>query len=399
MASGSFNPRTVLRQTSNGLLDELFGRMEVPMKVSCSDLAEMDIEPIFEAYQSLGDSDHDRAEVMLRDLYSMTGEEPQRVIFQQVKQHGMNDLLKELEQQDSRYDMAVITYLEAPEAWQAAMRFAKADHVVGGRSSQRRVDLPPAKPLTSPEALNSFANAISAYYSARQGRGRHCHVEYALRKPGLHYLFVSLDDYRQTFLKLADGGKRFERRCETHAFENVFVYDEKNHYFDIYARGGKPVHAALQPICAREFLGIHLPPEDPASEPFMLSLFLDPKFTFPTLPQDGIDRVVVKCARIKIRGTKAWNTMGPDEEYGSKALQKFIDSFLREENLPRSLMELRRIELKFYMADGKHFSFAVSKPNAHTMKQLTNTQRALAEKCLLLWGVTRASDSDAASAA
>lgn len=399
MSLGGFNPRTVLRQTTNGLLDELFGRMEVPMRLNWSDLAEMDVDPMFEAYQSLDDNDHDRAEVMLRDLHLMTGEEAQRVVFQQIKQAKMDDLLAELEQLESRYDCAAIAYLEAPQAYQAAMRFSKADRVIGGRSSQRRVDVPAAKPRTSPEALSAFANAISAYYSARQGRGRHCHVEYSMRRPGLHYLFVSLDDYRQTFLKLVDGKHRFERQCETHAFENVFVYDETNHYIDIYAKGGKEVHAALQPILAREFLGVHLPPEDPAAEPFMLGRILDPSFLFPTMPQDAIREVMVTSARIKIRGAKAGATFEPNNEYGARSLQRFIDCFIREDNLPRALMELRRVELRFQMAAGDDFSLAITKPNRSTLKQLTNVQRVLAEKYLAYWGVTHAVDTDAASAA
>lgn len=208
MSLGGFNPRTVLRQTTNGLLDELFGRMEVPMRLNWSDLAEMDVDPMFEAYQSLDDNDHDRAEVMLRDLHLMTGEEAQRVVFQQIKQAKMDDLLAELEQLESRYDCAAIAYLEAPQAYQAAMRFSKADRVIGGRSSQRRVDVPAAKPRTSPEALSAFANAISAYYSARQGRGRHCHVEYSMRRPGLHYLFVSLDDYLRRGYEVVEAAAR-----------------------------------------------------------------------------------------------------------------------------------------------------------------------------------------------
>lgn len=399
MSLASFNPRTVLRQTSNGLLGELFGRLEVPIRVNWSELVELDVDPIFEAYQSLDDRDHDRAEVMLRDLHLMTGEESQRVIFQQVKEHGHAELMDELEQQESRYNMVAIAYLEAPKAYAAAMRYSKSDGVIGGRSSQRRVDIPSAQPLTSSEAIRAFGKAISAYYTNKQGRGRHCHVEYAMRRPGLHYLFVSMDDYRQTFLKLVDGGHHFERRCETHAFENVFVYDEQNHYFDIYAKGGKQVHAALQPIFAREFLGIHLPPEDRAVEPFMLSLFLDADFRFPMMPQDMIKDVVVNKAWINIRGSREKAMFDPDADFGSTSLQRFIDRYLKEENLPRSMMELRRIELKFRMAAEDDFSFAITKPNRSTLKSLTNRQRALAEKYLAHWGVTHAGDSNTASAA
>ena len=53
MSLAGFNPRNVLRQTSNGLLEEMFGGLKIPIDVNWSESIETDVEPIFQAYQSL----------------------------------------------------------------------------------------------------------------------------------------------------------------------------------------------------------------------------------------------------------------------------------------------------------------------------------------------------------
>jgi hypothetical protein len=235
MALGSFNPRTVLRQTSNGLLEEMFGMLEIPIRVNWSEISETDVETIFAAYLALDDDHRQRVELVLHDLHSMIGESSQLVIFRQCHHAGELEFLKELEQCESRYDVALLTRISKPQIWCAATRFALADRVIGGRSSYRRIDLPSAVPRTSRQHLDSFAAAMSAFYSSRQGRGRRCVTEYLQRDDGLHYVFASLDNYRQSVVKLVDGGDEFERVCQTHVFENVFVYDQKNHTTDAYA--------------------------------------------------------------------------------------------------------------------------------------------------------------------
>ncbi|QDT60533.1 hypothetical protein SV7mr_30570 [Stieleria bergensis] len=170
MASCSFNPRTVFRQTSNGLLEEMVGMLNVPMRLNWSELAETDVDSIIAAYQGLDEESRQRVELTLHDLHSMVGEESQLAIFQQCRRAGENEFLKELEQYESRYDVAILTRLARPEVWRVATRFALADRVIGGRSSYRRIELPAAKPRTSSKDLRSFASALSAFYSAHQAR-------------------------------------------------------------------------------------------------------------------------------------------------------------------------------------------------------------------------------------
>lgn len=399
MSSCGFNPRNVLRHTSNGLLEDMFHVLNVPIDVNWSEAIETDVEPIFQAYQSLREPTRQTIELLLRDLHSMVTEAGQRSIFQQARQLGEDEFIANLQQFDSRYDVAIMTYLARPEIWQLATRFATADHVIGGRSSQRRVDLPPAKPHTSPKEMKSFSSALSAFYSAHQGRGRQCVAEYLLRSENMHYVFASLDDYRKTFLKLVDGGDGFKRVCETHVFENVFAYDEVNHVLDVYALGGKPTIGPLQKIFAREFLGIELPPEDPNAEPFSLNVLLNPMFRFPTDPDDAIRSVVIDAARVLILGSKEKLQFNPNADFGPSSFQRMIDRYIRQDNLPRSIMQVERVELRFLMINGHDFGFSITRPNRSTVKSLVTRERLLAEKYLREWGIDLACDCDAVSVA
>lgn len=398
MAS-SFNPRTVLRQTSNGLLAEMFSVLEIPIRLNWSELAKTDVDTIFAAYLALDDGYRQQAELMLHDLHSMVSEESQMVIFRQCHRAGVHEFLKELESCESRYDVALLTRISKPAVWRAATRFALADRVIGGRSSYRRIDLPPATPRTSQEQLDSFANALSAFYSSKQGRGRRCVTEYWQRDDGLHYVFASLDNYRQSVVKLVDGGDDFERVCQTHVFENVFVYDEKNHTTDVYALGGKPVLEPLTMILGREIMGVELPPEDPSAEPFALNVLLDPAFKFVTQPMDGVKEVLIESAEVRIFGPDDDLTFGPNSKYGRGGFQRMIDAYIRKDRAPRSNMNIKNVRIRFELESGHKFHVNIRRSNNSNLKSLATPDRRLAEKYLRDWGIDRASDCKTSAAA
>jgi hypothetical protein len=399
MASGSFNPRTVLRQTSNGLLEEMFGVLDIPIRVNWAEVGQTDVDTMFEAYLALDDDQRQRAELVLHDLHSMVGEAAQMVIMRQCHHSGEFEFARELEACESRYDVALLTRLSKPEVWRAATRFALADRVIGGRSSYRRIDLPAAVPRTSRDDLDSFANSLSAFYSSKQGRGRRCVTEYWQRDDGLHYVFASLDNYRQSVVKLVDGGDDFERVCQTHVFENVFVYDEKNNTTDVYALGGKPVVQPLTMILGREIMGVELPPEDPNAEPFMLNVLLDPAFKFVTQPMDRVKEVLIESAAVRIFGPNDDLTFGPNSEYGRGGFHRMIEEYIREDRAPRSNMNIKNVRLRFELENGHKFPVTIRGKNTSNLKSLATSDRRLAEEYLRLWGIDRASDCDAASAA
>lgn len=402
MSSRSFNPRYVLRQVSNGLLEDMFEIHRLAIDVDWSAVSETKIEPIFAAWQSLDETPRRNIEMLLRDIHSMAGELGQRAIIEEARRRGETELIRELSEYDSRHDVAMWTALKKPEIWEVASHFARADRTVGGRYSQRRIGLPPAMPDASPENLKSLSSSLSAFYSAMQARGRRCVAEHFVRADGTHYVFANLDDYRKQYLKLVDGGE-FKKACETLAFEIIFVYDPNANTLDVDAQGGKAVHEPLQTIFARVFLGIDLPPEDPASEPFTLDVLLDPTFRFPTNPADGILSVTIDAARVRVMGTKDRLTLEPGTHAEPTNFSDMIDRYIDNQKLPRSVMQVERAILLFKWADNDgnthEFDVRITRPNRSNLKSLGQDERELAEKYLREWGIDCAIASEVAIAA
>lgn len=283
------------------------------------------------------------------------------------------------------------------------MLLNRADRKLGGRFSQRRIDVPvTAKPNGSAETMRSLSKSLSAFFTLHQGRGRNCECEYLLRSDGTHYVFATLDDYRRQYLRLVDSGG-FAKSCETPAFEVIFAFDEKNRTLDIDARGGKSVHQPLQSIIAREFLGINLPPEDPRSQPFMLDMLLDPTFRFPTDPADGICSLCVEEAGVRVLGTKDRMNLKPGSREEPTNFSEMVEKYFDDKKVPRSVMQVLRAVLLFSVEDSdgrvRDFDVRITQPNRSNLKSLSQDERELAEKYLREWGIDCAIASDAVVAA
>ncbi len=399
MSSKSYCPRRLLRVVSNRLLQDMFECHRIEIDVDWDSLTETKIEPVFSAWQSLDDRPRRMIELLLLEVDSMASEVGLRAIFEEAHRQGETELIEELSQYDSRYDVAMWTALKKSAVWDTAVLLNRADKRLGGRFSQRRIDVPmTAKPNGSVETMRSLSKSLSAFFTLQQGRGRKCECEYLLRSDGTHYVFATLDDYRRQYLKLVDGGG-FAKACETPAFEVIFAFDEKNRTLDIDSRGGKAVHQPLQSILAREFLGIHLPPEDPRSQPFILDVLLDPKFRFPTDPADGICSLCVDEARVRVLGTKDKMTLEPGSREQPTNFSDMVEKYLDDQKVPRSVMQVLRAVLLISVEDSdgrvREFDVRITRPNRSNLKSLSQDERELAEKYLREWGIDCAVASDA----
>ena len=173
-----FNPKRVLRQISNPLLKEFFERQGHPLDVDWDRLRNTQVDDIFDAWQRLPDAQRKAVEIAFHDVHEMADEDGTRVIIEEGQYHG-EDLAPLLEPMESRYDKALWTFMNRPAVWDAAVRFAKADSLSGGRSWIKRGNVPAKNgPMFDADTLLAFQEAVSAFYRDRQGRGHHCKVEY-----------------------------------------------------------------------------------------------------------------------------------------------------------------------------------------------------------------------------
>lgn len=396
--AANFDPKRVLRQTSNHLLQDLFLAHGHELDLPWDELRETEVEPIFCAWQDLDGADCRAIEIVLHEVNDMaTGDEGTRAISEEALRQGNDELIEELEGFDSRYDKAVWTYIRASDVWNLAVRFARADSLSRGRYWIKRCDIPGVEPDTSAEKIEELEEALAAFFQATQARGRHCQIEHYVRASGADYFFAYLDDYADTYVTLDDAGA-FDRRPERRAFELMMVYDQQHGTLDMYARGGKKVYIPLQEIFCRVILDEEIGPENPNSHPYELNGLLSRDFQFPTDPADGIDTVRVRKMRLSIKGLPRRRiTLEADPDGGIDDIYEMLDEYLNQQRLPASILNVTQVGLKFGFDPShedlpKSLSFDLSWPNSSNLKSKPEGVRELAEKYLREWELDRAAN-------
>jgi len=384
-----FNPKSVLRHISNPLLKEFFERQGHQLSVPWDELASAQVDDIFDAWQRMPDGPRQNIEIALHDFHAMANEEGVRVIIEEGLHHG-EDLADLLEPMESRHDKAVWTFLHRPAVWDAAVRFAKADTLWGGRSWVKRGNMPEAQPKTDTEALQAFQHAMSAFYRDRQGRGHYCKVEHFPRGNDHDYYFVYLSDYADTYINFDDAG-HFQRTPERRAFEVVFAYNRESRSLEMFAKGGKKVVEPLQRVFSRIILGERLPNEDPDVHPYHLDGLMDKSFAFPTDPEDEVEAVVPRVLRLSILGRKRGRiTLEADPDEGPDHIYDMLEQDLNRRRLPKSILHVTKATINIRRNGNSPWhslTFNVTYPNNCDLKSKPEDQRVFGEKYLKKWGI------------
>lgn len=400
----SFDPKKVLRQISNHLLDDLFQVHGHELDVPWDDLKQTEVDEIFDAWQALPESDRRAIEIVMHDVCEMATEDGIRAIVEEGIRQDNRVLLSDIDGYESRYDKAVWTYIRAGDVWEAAVRFARADTMSRGRYWVKRMDIPAKAPDTSDDAITELETAMSAFFLANQARGRLCKIEHYVRASGLHYFFAYMDDYADTYINFDEEGE-FARTPERRAFEVVFVYDNLHGTLEMYARGGKKVNEPLQEIFCRVILGEELPPEDIRSNPYELNGLINRTFEFPTDPEDGISSVRIRKLRLSVKGnSKRRITLEANPDGPVDDIYDMMDEYLDKRRIPHSIVNITQVGIKFsfdQQEDGqsRSLSFEVSHPNSSNLKSKPEQLRLIGEKYLRLWRIDRAESAEPARAA
>jgi hypothetical protein len=391
----SFDPKRVLRQVSNSLLDDLFQTHGHEVELPWDELGQTQVDPIFDAWQALPDADRCAIEIVLQEVNEMATEDGVRAIIEEAIRQDNGELIDDLEGYASRYDKAVWTYIKARDVWEVAVRFARADSLSRGRYWIKRVDIPAKEPDVRPEKIEELQAGLSAFFLNTQARGRICRIEHYVRASGVDYFFAYLDDYADTYVNFDDHGE-FVRTPERRAFEVVFVYNRHDGALEMYARGGKRVNGPLQEIFCRVILGEELGPEDRDSHPYELNVLLNRHVEFPTDPEDGIASVRVRKLRLTIKGMPRRRiTLEADPDAGPDDIYEMMEKYLDESRLPTAVLNVTQVGFKFAFAprEGERqssLSFEVSHPNSSNLKSKPERLREIGEKYLRRWEIDRA---------
>lgn len=385
-----YNPRMVLRQTSNTLLREYFEKKGCPLDVPWDDLGERQIQAVYDEFLNLEESRRQQFETDFHDVHNVAqSTDGIRIIVENAVILGL-DIQKELELSDSRYDKAMYVLLHYPEAWNNGVPVVQAESL-SRRGWHRRKDLPKHAPDISEPAISSLKTGISAFYWQAEGRGKNCQIEHIQRNKIQDYFFVYLSDHADTQLDFDDSGnlKKTHRRS---AFEVVFIFDRARGIMDVYANGGKDVYKPLQEIFARTILGTELGPDD-ANNPYNVEVLKDKNMMFPTDPEDCIIQVAVRMLRLAPLGnTKKKITVKLPSNGNPEEIYISLENDLNGTNLPVSNVHVERAAITMTLTgykNKKSLTFEIGPKNC-TLKSEADEFRLLGEKYLRKWRIDNA---------
>jgi len=385
-----FDPRKVLQEVSNPLLQEFFARRSKLRDVPWEKLGETDVEPVFEAWQRMPEAEQVEVQLVLQDVNELADERGLPVLVEEVRRRAP-DRLDELATVEGRHDKAIWVYLNVPQAFDEAALFARADALAAGRYWVKRNSLPRLAITVDEARRKSLGTALSAYYWPAQMRGRHCHVEHYRRANGTEYFFAYLDDYPDSRVVFDQAG-RFEKRADRYAFTNVFAYGPQDGALELYAQGGRKVIDPLQMLFCKAVLDLDVDPADPAKPVFNLDHLKDRGVPLPTDPADRIAEVQVRSLRFKVIGSpRRGITLDADPQSFSGDIYQMIDGYLNAKNLPLSQLTVVHVQFRLtFVHEGagraKGLTFNVGLHSCD-LKSKPDEMRAIGERCLKLWKV------------
>lgn len=87
-------------------------------------------------------------------------------------------------------DKVLWAYLNAQDAFEEAMVFARADSLVATRYWQRWPAVVCEDFSVTEENIAALKEALSAHYREKELRGEHCEIHHYTRRNGAEYLFA-----------------------------------------------------------------------------------------------------------------------------------------------------------------------------------------------------------------
>ena len=293
-----YNPMTVIRQTSRNFLQAFFAEQD------CLDFIDFEKDKLYEildAFRTLPEKAMARAESVMRNIFNLAGNES--VLLRILDEAQQRDIKigDDFEVLESRYDRAFYIYLYHRDLWDQACSFLEVDSLPS-RHWSRCPNLPRKSPMTDSATCEKLGKQISAYFWQKQVRGKKYLIEYQRRNNGIHYYFVYLSDYSNTYEAWSDQSAELEQRKETRVINMVFAYDEQFGTLDTYNLGGGKIAIILQKIFCDAVLGHDLVDKKVLKSTFDIDR-LKYRGNMPVaMPQIGITRAWISCMEFNYHG-------------------------------------------------------------------------------------------------
>jgi hypothetical protein len=352
------------------------------------DLAEMDVDSVFDAWLALPETARAEVERSFRSVSDLSSAEGLQTLIEEGQFHRV-DLTVCVNQLHGLHEKVFWVYLYHEKVFLSAGRLNRADHL-NGRYWRRRTDLPAKKPDISHPTRELLARGISQYYQDHQGRGEHCKVEVYLRREKIHYLFAYPADYADTVIIYTDAGS-LERQLQKAAFEVIFAYNEVTGTLDLFVQGDKKIRRDMEEFFARLILKEELPAEEPDANPFELNGLRSRDFDFPTDPEDAVQEVRVKSLRLSLVGPGFGRiTLESDARTRRGDIYDLMDKALNHNRLSVETVNVTFATMQVTFATSgrpKPITFQIAYPDSCNLKD--KPEHLKIKDYLKRWGIAR----------
>lgn len=375
-----YNPMTVLRQTSRPILKAFFEERKC---LECLDFGKDKLYEIQDAFRALPDRVLRRVELVMRHVYNFAGSEAVMLrLIDEAQQRGV-EIGAEWETLKSRYDKAFYIYLHHRDLWERSCVFAQVDNL-SSRHWTRCSNLPIRDPDDSKAARGEMGRQISAFFWQKQVRGKKYLIEYQKRTGNLHYFFVYLSDYANSYEAWSEHGCELERRDESRAINMVFAYDRRFGTLDTYNLGGVAVARVLQKIFCDAILKHELVDEQVVKSAFQIDRLKLRKNMPSAMPQAGVIRARIGCLDFSYAGVgkQRRHRITIDEAVRDDEIYEVMEHDLNRDNVPLNLVNVRFVRLLLDIElDGMKRKMAIELTrNSCTLKSNVEELRVIGEK-------------------
>ena len=375
----AYNPMTVIRQTSRQILKAFFVEQKC---LECLDFDKDKLYEIQDAFRTLPEKILRKVEVVMRNVFNFAGNDNIMLRVLDDAQQQEIELGEDFSELKSKYDRAFYIYLNHRDLWEKNCAFMQVDNLPS-RHWCRCPNLPKRTPSTDKAACLELGRQISAFFWQKQVRGKKYMIEYQKRNNDLHYFFVYLSDYANSYEAWSEDSEELERRNETRVINMVFAYDEHFGTLDTYNLGGKNIAIVLQKIFCDAVLGYDLVDKQILKSAFDIDHLKYRKNIPHAMPHIGITRAWITCLEFHHSGAGKRRThrMTLDEVIRDDEIYSVMEHDLDRENIALSLVSVRfiRIMLEIELNGNKRRMAIELTKNSCTLKSNADDLRKIGE--------------------
>jgi len=361
-----YSPKSFFRNVPNATLKQYFTQKKVLLEHDFSELPETKIDPIYDAWLTIPSQQRGEMERDFKDINQLACAGGIKAILDEAEWRNEN-ISEQLDAQKGFYEKVFWVFLERPNYWPAVTAFCRADSIASSQWNEcKTINNAPAK--IGDEDIQTLANALSAYFYNKEGRGKNCKIE-PYKRGKLDYFFAYPEDYAQASVEWQDAD--FKRAARHPAFEIIFVYSQDEGKISLYMKGSKDTKKEVRAIFADAILGLQLGEFVEDERVYDLAPLNTADAIFKFSAETGIESVAVKKLRLAINGTKERVILEASPLKNPNAVYELRDKLFK--NIPASQLTITQvgIQVTFIQEHGKRAatkSFEINWPNSCTLK-------------------------------